>query len=118
MKKPEEQVTVYQKPTCSTCRNLMMLLKEKGVEFDAVNYFIDPIPRDKLQVLIRKTGGTARDFIRTKEPEYKALGLENASDEEILDALVSNPALVQRPIVEVGDRAIIARPAERVSEIL
>jgi arsenate reductase len=118
MKQPGDQVTVYQKPTCSTCRNLMMLLKEKGVQFDAVNYFIDPIPRDKLQVLIRKTGGTARDFIRTREPEYKSLGLENASDSEIIDALVANPSLVQRPIVEVGERAIIARPAERVSDIL
>ena len=97
-----------------------MILKEKGVEFDSIDYFIDPISRAKLQDLARKIGGSPRDLVRTKEPEYRELDLDRAgvTDDELLDALAANPKLVQRPIVEVGDRAIIARPAERVNEIL
>ena len=114
------RVTVYQKPTCSTCKNLMMLLKSKGIEFDAINYMIDPIPRDKLRTLARKTGGTVRDLIRTKEPEYRQLGLDSqdVTEDFILDMMALHPVLVQRPIVEVADRAVIARPAEKVNEIL
>lgn len=98
----------------------MMILKDKGVDFDSIDYMIDPIPRAKLEDLARKIGGSPRDLIRTKEPEYRELNLDRAdvTDDEVLDALAANPKLVQRPIVEVGDRAIIARPAERVSEIL
>ncbi|HEX6559014.1 MAG TPA: ArsC/Spx/MgsR family protein [Longimicrobiales bacterium] len=116
----EKKVRVYQKPTCTTCKNLMMLLKDKGIDFERIDYMIDPIPRAKLQDLVRKMGGSPRDLIRTKEPEYRSLGLDRSdiSDDEVLDALASNPRLVQRPIVEIDDRAIVARPAERVNEIL
>lgn len=114
------KVRVYEKPTCTTCKNLMMLLKDKGIDFDAVDYMIDPIPQDQLRVLVRKMGGTARDLIRTKEPEYKEMGLDKpgVSDDTIFDALFTHPQLVQRPIVEIGDKAIIARPAEKVNDIL
>jgi arsenate reductase len=113
-----EPVTVYQKPTCTTCKSLMMLLKDKGISFDAINYFIDPIPRDRLIELLGKMRASPRDIVRTKEPEYLALGLADATDDEILDALITHPQLLQRPIVEIGDRAVLARPAERVNEIL
>ena len=114
------KIVVYQKPTCSTCRQVHAALKESGVDFDAVNYYVDPIPKRKLLELLRKMKMTARELLRTKEPIYKTLRLadRDLSNEEIVDLMVRNPDLIQRPIVEKGSRAILARPAERLKDIL
>jgi arsenate reductase len=95
-------------------------LRESGVDVNAVDYYTDPIPRAKLQDLIRKMGITPRQLLRTREAAYASLGLADASvsDAQIIDAMVANPDLIQRPIVEKGNRAILARPAERLKEIL
>jgi arsenate reductase len=114
------KITVYQKPTCTTCRQVYKALKESGVDFDAVDYYVDPIPKDKLHALLKKMGLSPRDLLRRNEPIYKELGLgeRNLSDAELVDLMVSHPDLIQRPIVEKGARAILARPAERLKEIL
>ena len=114
------KITVYQKPTCTTCRQVYKALKESGVDFDAVDYYVDPIPKATLQSLLKKMGIGARDLLRRNEPIYKELGLgeRNLSDAELVDLMVSHPDLIQRPIVEKGARAILARPAERLKEIL
>lgn len=116
----EPTLTVYEKPTCSTCRSLVKLLNEHGIEFDRVNYFIEPLDRPKLEELIGKMGIRPRELLRTREPEYRELGLgdPDVSDERVLDALVHHPQLVQRPILERGDRAVLARPVERARELL
>src|SRR5204862_567856 len=95
-------------------------LKESGVDFDAVDYYTDPIPKTKLEELLKKSGLKARDLLRTNEPIYKTLKLggREVSDAEIIDLMVDHPDLIQRPIVEKGNRAILARPAERLKEIL
>jgi len=113
-------ITVYQKPTCSTCRQVHEALRNAGVDFEAVNYYTDPIPRPKLEELIRKMGITPRELLRTREDAYRALGLADpaVTDAQIVDAMVQNPDLIQRPIVEKGSRAILARPAERLKDIL
>jgi arsenate reductase len=113
-------IVIYQKPTCTTCRQVHAALKESGVDFDAVNYYVDPIPKAKLKELLRKMGMPARDLLRTKEPIHKTLKIADAtlSDDEIVDLMVRHPDLIQRPIVEKGSRAILARPAERLKEIL
>ena len=114
------KIVVYQKPTCTTCRQVHAALKESGVDFDAVNYYVDPIPKKKLLDLLRKMKMTPRELLRTKEPVYKTLrlGERDLSDDEIVDLMTKNPDLIQRPIVEKGGRAILARPAERLKEIL
>ena len=114
------KVVVYQKPTCTTCRQVYNALKESGVDFDAVDYYTDPIPKAKLKELLRKMGITPRELLRTKEDIYKKLKLadRDLSDAEIIDLMVEHPDLIQRPIVEKGSRAILARPAERLKEIL
>jgi arsenate reductase len=114
------KIVIYQKPTCTTCRQVYNALKEGGVDFDAVNYYTDPIPKTKLKELLRKMGLTAADLLRTKEPIYKTLNLagRDLDDDEIVDLMVKHPDLIQRPIVEKGSRAILARPAERLKEIL
>lgn len=113
-------IVIYQKPTCTTCRQVYTALKESGVDFDAVDYYTDPIPKAKLKELLRKMGATPADVLRTKEPIYKALNLAERAldDDRLLDLMVEHPDLIQRPIVEKGSRAILARPAERVKEIL
>ncbi len=114
------KITVYQKPTCTTCRAVYQILKDAGVDFDAVNYYIDPIPAKKLRELISKMKITPRDLLRTKEPVYRELGLATlkATDDELIDLMVKHPDLIQRPIVEKGAKAILARPAERIRDIL
>lgn len=113
-------ITVYQKPTCTTCRQVHAALKEAGVDFDAVDYYTDLLTKTQLQGLVRKMGITPRELLRTKEPIYRTLKLNerDVSDAELIDLMVTHPDLMQRPIVEKGSRAILARPAERVKEIL
>ena len=113
-------ITIYQKPTCTTCRQVYAALREAGVDVEAVDYYTDPIPREKLQELLRKMGIPARELLRTTEERYTALrvGERTLSDDEAIDLMVEHPDLMQRPIVEQGDRAILARPAERLREIL
>src|SRR5262245_42437417 len=113
-------ITIYQKPTCTTCRQVYKALQESGVNFDAVDYYLDPIPKTKLKELLRKMGMKPRDLLRSKEEVYKKLklGERDLSDDEIVDLMVKHPDLIQRPIVEKGARAILARPADRLKEIL
>ena len=110
------RIVIYQKPTCTTCREVYNALKESGVDFEAVDYYTDPIPKAKLKELLRKLGMTARELLRTKEPIYRTLriGDRDLSDAELVDLMVTNPDLIQRPIVERGNSAILARPADRI----
>jgi arsenate reductase (glutaredoxin) len=113
-------LTVYEKPTCTTCRKLATLLEERGVDFERVNYHIDPLPEEKIRELLGKAGVGPREVLRTKEPVYAELGLESrdVSDDELIALMVEHPQLLQRPVVERGERAVLARPPERVLEIL
>ena len=114
------KITVYQKPSCSTCRSVHKILVEKGVDAEYVDYYIEAIPKAKLKDLLRKMGMNAKELLRTKEPIYKALqlGEQSLSEEEIIDLMVRYPDLIQRPIIEKGNKAILARPAERLSDFL
>lgn len=114
------KLTIYQKPTCTTCRQTMTILKKSGIDFDAINYYIDPIPKKKLKELLGKMKLTPKDILRAKEPICKELNLaeRNLSNEELIDLMVKYPDLIQRPIVEKGAKAILARPAERIRELL
>jgi arsenate reductase len=114
------EVTIYQKPTCSTCRQAVQLLKESGKPFKAINYYETPFTKAQLKNLLKKAGLSPKDILRTKEDIYKELGLakKNLSDDEWFDVLVAHPDLIQRPIVEKGEKVILARPAEAVKGIL
>ncbi len=114
------KLTIYQKPTCTTCRQTMTIVKDAGVDFDAINYYIDPIPKKKLKELLSKMKLSARELLRTKEPIYKELKLaeKELSEDDLIDLMVKHPDLIQRPIAEKGSKAILARPADRIKEIL
>jgi len=113
-------IVIYQKPTCTTCRQVHAALVESGVDFDAVDYYVDPIPKQKLLDLLRKMRMSPRELLRTREPIYTTLrlGQRELTDDEIVDLMVEHPDLIQRPIVEKGARAILARPAERLKDII
>jgi arsenate reductase (glutaredoxin) len=110
------ELTVYEKPTCTTCRRVAALLNERGIDFDRVDYFIEPLDEQRLRSLLRKAGLRPRDVVRLKEPGARELPLED--DDATLRALVERPELLQRPIVERGDRAVLARPPENVAALL
>jgi arsenate reductase (glutaredoxin) len=114
------ELTVYEKPTCTTCRRLAALLEERGIDFERVNYHVDPLPADKIRELLRKAGMPARDALRTREPVYAQLALaeRNVSEDELVALMAEHPELLQRPVVERGERAVLARPVERVLELL
>jgi arsenate reductase len=114
------KLTIYQKPTCTTCRQAIQVLKDSGEPFNAVNYYEQPFTSAQLKALLKKARLSPWDVLRTKEDAYKELGLakKNLSDDELIDLMVTHPDLIQRPIVEKGDRAILARPAETVKQLL
>lgn len=113
-------ITVYEKPTCTTCRQVHKALEESGVDFNSVNYYVEPISKSKLLSLIHKMGVKPAELFRTKEEIYKKLKLseKRVSDEEAVALMIQYPDLLQRPIVEKGSKAILARPADRLKEIL
>lgn len=109
-------ITVYEKRTCTTCRKLATLLAAQGVDFERVEYQVDGLTEEQLRELIAKVGGPAHDLLRMREPGARALA--DADDDTVVAAMVASPALLQRPIVVNGARAVLARPVERVLEIL
>lgn len=113
-------IVIYQKPTCSTCRQAIQLLKESGAAFTAVNYYEKPFSKIQLKALLKKMNLSPRDVLRTKEDVYKDLGLakKNLSDDAVIDLMIKHPDLIQRPIVEKGAQAILARPADTVKQLL
>lgn len=114
------KITVYQKPTCTTCRQVHTVLKESGVDFESVNYYVDPISKTKLKELLKKMGISAAQLLRKKEAIYKELELNTKElpEEKLIELMAKHPDLIERPIVEKGEKAILARPAERIKEII
>lgn len=96
------------------------LLRESGISYEKVNYYNEPLTKKKLTELVRKMNLKPRDLLRKGEPVYKELGLasDEFSDSELIDLMVEHPDLLQRPIVERGDRAVLGRPIENVKELL
>ena len=113
-------ITVYEKPTCTKCREMNKFLAEQGFDFTKVNYYIDPLSEDQLRVLLKKMGLKPRELLRTSESVYRELelGKKDFSDDEIIALMVKHPDLIQRPLVERGNRAVLGRPTENVQALL
>ena len=93
------ELTVYEKRTCTTCKNLALLLQERGIDFDRVDYHVEPLSEDEIRELVAKTGRPARELFRTREPVYEELRLGEleADDDEAIRLMAEHPALMQRP---------------------
>jgi arsenate reductase (glutaredoxin) len=110
-------IVVYEKRTCSTCRKLHELLTARGVDFDTVEYHVEGLSEPQIRELLAKANIPASAALRMRE--QGAAELAAAGDEDaIVVAMAARPELLQRPIVVNGDRAVLARPVERVLEIL
>lgn len=116
----KQKIVIYEKPTCSTCRVVMGELRNKGVEFEAVNYYERAFTRKTLSALLKQMHMKPRELLRTKEQAYKELnlGTKEYTDNEILDLMIENPDLIQRPIVVKGKKVLLVRPVERLKELL
>lgn len=114
------RIVIYEKPTCTTCRNVHRILKDAGVDFNAVDYYLQPLDAQKLKELVSKMKIHPQELFRKKEAIYKELRLseKEISPDDAIKLMIKHPDLLQRPIVEKGDRAILARPAEKIQEIL
>jgi arsenate reductase len=113
-------LTVYLKPTCTTCRKAVAELNERGVSFTAVDLFENPPTAEELRALCEKLGVGPRDILRSKDPAYAEhdLGSGRHSDAQILELMARNPGLIQRPILVRGARAVLARPIEKMDALL
>ncbi len=110
---------MYFNPACSNCRTAQGLLAERGVDAELVRYLDQAPTRSELERVMGLLGiDDPRQMMRQKEPVYAELGLADAARDALLDAMAAHPILIQRPIVIRGDRAVIARPPERLLELL
>ncbi|MBK7836685.1 MAG: hypothetical protein QG625_4353 [Cyanobacteriota bacterium erpe_2018_sw_39hr_WHONDRS-SW48-000098_B_bin.30] len=114
-----EKITVYERPTCSKCREADKLLRSHDVDFEKVNYYIKPLTAKKLKELLGKMDLPARAILRTSEAIYKELKLAKAelSDDQLIKLMVEHPDLMQRPIVERGNKAVLGRPTENIEKL-
>ena len=110
---------VYFNPSCGTSRTLKGILEDADVETTYVDYLREGPDRAEIERVLGLLGlEDPRGMMRAKEPVYRELGLDTADRDRLVDAMVEHPILIQRPIVIRGDRAVIARPAERVLDLL
>jgi arsenate reductase len=113
------ELLVYEKRTCTTCTNLAALLEERGIDFDRVDFHVEPLSTDEIRDRVGKTGRPARELFRAREPVYSELGLDDreVDDDEAIALMAEHTELMQRPVVVRGDHAVLARPVERVDEL-
>ncbi|MBJ2179687.1 arsenate reductase (glutaredoxin) [Pseudomonas veronii] len=113
-------LTLYHNPRCSKSRGALELLEARGLAPTVVRYLETPLNAAQLKTLLGKLGISARQLLRTGEEEYKTLNLADAtlSETQLIAAIAEHPKLMERPILETPDKAIIGRPPESVLEIL
>ena len=113
-----KSAVVYHNPRCGTSRKTLDLLAGHGVELTIVEYLKNPPSRDALAAMIRDAGIDVRTAVRTREPLYAELGLTDATDDQLHDAMAEHPTLIQRPFVVTPKGTRLARPVDVVREIL
>ncbi|MEE9676991.1 arsenate reductase (glutaredoxin) [Pseudomonas moraviensis] len=113
-------LTLYHNPRCSKSRGALELLEARGLTPTVVRYLETPLSATQIKALLGKLGISARQLLRSGEEEYKTLNLADASlsEQHLIDAIAAHPKLMERPILEVGDKAVIGRPPENVLELL
>jgi arsenate reductase len=112
------KATILHNPMCGTSRKTLEILRESGADVTVVEYLETPPSRDQLSQLYRDAGISPRDGLRTKEPLAAELGLLEADDDIILDAMVAHPILIERPLVQTERGVRLCRPQDKVREIL
>ena len=110
--------TIWHNPRCAKSRQTMGILEEKGIEAEVVKYLEEAPSVEEITEILKKLKISARELMRTKEDEYKSLGLKDETDEQkLIEAMAAHPKLIERPIVIKGDKAVLGRPPEKVLEL-
>lgn len=114
-----EKITIWHNPRCGKSRDSFKLLEEKGIDAEVVKYLDTPPTVEALKEVLGMLDMEPRELMRTKEKIYKELDLKNeTNNEKLIDAMVKNPKLIERPIVIKDGKAVIGRPIEKVIELL
>ncbi|WP_353641947.1 arsenate reductase (glutaredoxin) [Mesorhizobium sp. WSM2239] len=113
-------VTIYHNPACGTSRNTLAMIRQSGEEPEVIEYLKNPPSRERLVELLKAMGMTPRELLREKGTPYSELGLGDPklSDDELIDFMLAHPILINRPIVVTPLGSVLARPSERVLEVL
>jgi arsenate reductase len=111
-------LTIYHNPRCSKSRQTLALIEEAGKPVEIIEYLKGSLNEQSIKELQQKLSLSPREMMRTKEAEYKEMALSDASDEQLIAAMVATPKLIERPIVVKGEQAIIGRPPENVLALL
>jgi len=113
-------IIIYHNPACGTSRNTLAMIRNAGIEPHVVEYLKTPPSADELRDVLTKLGLTARDVMRKGEAIYKELGLGDAdkSEDDLVNAIVTSPILLERPIVVSGGKAVIGRPTENILKLI
>ena len=113
-------LTLYHNPRCSKSRGALELLEARGLTPNVVRYLETPLDAAQIKALLGKLGISARQLLRTGEDEYKMLQLadDSLSEDQLIAAIAEHPKLMERPILEVGAKAVIGRPPENILELL
>ena len=114
------KATIFHNPMCGTSRKTLDILREEGADVEVIEYLKDPPSRDELKRLYARAGSSPREGLRAKEPLAEELGLlaGDVTDDAILDAMMQHPILINRPLVETERGVVLARPQDKVREIL
>ncbi|MBF0419518.1 MAG: arsenate reductase (glutaredoxin) [Magnetococcales bacterium] len=114
------QVTIWHNPQCSKSRQTLKILEDKGITPKVVRYLDSPPTIQELEQVLTLLQLEPRQLMRTKESLYKELGLDNTrlSRQELIQAMATHPKLIERPVVRLGNRAVLGRPPEKVLEVL
>ena len=114
------KATIYHNPMCGTSRKTLEILNNEDADVTVVEYLKAPPSREELQRIYDRAGITPREGLRAKQPLAEEVGLNDPtiSDDEILDAMAKHPILIERPLVETAKGAVLARPQDKVREIL
>ena len=114
-----QNIQIWHNPRCSNSRNALRLLEEKKIDAQVIKYMDESLSKEQLQEVLTLLGMKAQELMRIDEDIYKQLKLKDVNDENILiNAMIENPKLIQRPIIIKGDKAVIARPIENLEELL
>jgi arsenate reductase len=114
-----QEITIWHNPKCSNSREAMKILQESGTTNEVVKYLENPPNSQEISSLLKKLNISARELMRTKEDIYKELNLKDEQSEKaLIEAMVQNPKLIERPVLIKGDKAIIGRPTSIIAEFI
>ncbi|RXJ80700.1 arsenate reductase (glutaredoxin) [Arcobacter sp. F2176] len=113
-----DEITIWHNPRCSKSRDALNFLQEKKIALGVIKYLDAKLTKEDMKEVLQMLGMSARELMRTKEDIYKEMNLKDENDEEkLIDAMINNPKLIERPIIIKDGSAVIARPLEKINEL-